>query len=779
MLGDYLDTFNPPQRAAVEFCDGPSLVIAGAGSGKTRVLTYKIAHLMEQGYQPWSILALTFTNKAAGEMKERIAKIVGTDYARMLWMGTFHSIFLRILRTEHDKIGFEPNFTIYDSADSKSLIKSIIKEMELDDKTYKAGAIQGVISNAKNQLVTAEQYVSNPANRQSDARQNMAALGTIFMRYCSRCRQSNAMDFDDILFNTNVLLRDFPEILYKYQQRFEYILVDEYQDTNYAQYLIIKRIAAMRENICVVGDDAQSIYGFRGANIQNILNFKIDYPEHKLIRLEQNYRSTKTIVEAANSVIDHNKDQIKKKVWSDKEQGDLITLLRATSDGEEGTLVANSIFGYKMSQQLNNKDFAILYRTNSQSRSLEEALRKQNIPYKIYGGLSFYDRKEVKDLLAYFRVVINPHDEQALLRIINYPARGIGKTTIERLMVVADERQKGVWDVISSDEEPMPSDFNSGTSGKLRNFATMIKSFQTLLNKQTAIELAKHICNEVGIIKVLKEDDTPEGVARVQNIEELLNAIMEFSDKQVDEVTGEQNEVTLNKFMEDVALLTDQDKKEDEDSDYVTLMTIHSAKGLEFPYVYVVGMEENLFPGIQSLSTREDLEEERRLFYVAMTRAETKLVLSYAESRYRWGNLTLSEPSRFIEEIDQSLIEKTRKASFRGTSSFNEGINFSNPFSRNFQEKREYQKREENKQYTPYINKSTNNTSLSQNSTSDFTAASPDDIQEGMRVYHQKFGQGNVIKVEGIGPNKKATVVFDECGTKQLMLKFAKLNILK
>jgi len=576
-----------------------------------------------------------------------------------------------------------------------------------------------------------------------------------------------------------VLLRDFPEILYKYQQRFEYILVDEYQDTNYAQYLIIRRIAAMRENICVVGDDAQSIYGFRGANIQNILNFKNDYPEQKLIRLEQNYRSTKTIVNAANSVIDHNKDQIKKKVWSDKEEGELITVLRATSDNEEGTLVANSIFGYKMSRQLNNKDFAILYRTNSQSRSIEEALRKQDIRYRIYGGLSFYDRKEVKDLLAYFRVVINPHDEQALLRIINYPARGIGKTTIERLMVVADERQKGIWDVISSETEPMPNDFNSGTVTKLRNFATMIRSFQTLLDKQNAIELAKHICNTVGIIKVLKEDDTPEGVARVQNIEELLNAIMEFSDKQVDEVTGEQNTVTLNKFMEDVALLTDQDKKDDEDDDYVTLMTIHSAKGLEFPYVYIVGLEENLFPGIQSLSTREDLEEERRLFYVALTRAETKLVLSHAESRYRWGNLTLSEPSRFIEEIDPSLIERTKKASFRGTSSFNEGVNFSNPFSKSFQTTREFQKKTMQSD-TPYINKGTQKTESSEKfNSSDFNPASPDEIVEGMIVLHQKFGQGRVEKVEGVGPNKKASVFFDECGTKQLMLKFAKLNILK
>ncbi len=771
-MADILQGLNSPQKEAVTTVEGPVMVIAGAGSGKTKALTHRIAYMIQEGITPFSIMALTFTNKAAKEMKDRIMKLVDPHAARNVWMGTFHSIFARILRIEAQHLGFTPDFTIYDTDDSKQLINAILKERELDTKAYPAKYILHRISMAKSALYTPEDYCNNFDIQQQDIRANKPLIGEIFKTYNNRLQRANAMDFDDILFYTNVLLRDFPEILYKYQQRFEYILVDEYQDTNYAQYLIIRRIAAMRENICVVGDDAQSIYGFRGANIQNILNFKNDYPEQRLIRLEQNYRSTKTIVNAANSVIDHNKDQIKKKVWSDKEEGELITVLRATSDNEEGTLVANSIFGYKMSRQLNNKDFAILYRTNSQSRSIEEALRKQDIRYRIYGGLSFYDRKEVKDLLAYFRVVINPHDEQALLRIINYPARGIGKTTIERLMVVADERQKGIWDVISSEEEPMPKDFNSGTVNKLRNFATMIKSFQTLLNKQNAIELAKHICNTVGIIKDLKEDDTPEGLARVQNIEELLNAIMEFSDKQVDEVTGEQNEVTLNKFMEDVALLTDQDKKEDEDDDYVTLMTIHSAKGLEFPYVYIVGLEENLFPGIQSLSTREDLEEERRLFYVALTRAETKLVLSHAESRYRWGNLTLSEPSRFIEEIDQSLIEKTRKASFRGTSSFNEGINFSNPFSKSFQEKRDYQKKTEQTNTPININTPKNNDS-------DFVAASPEDIKEGMRVLHQKFGQGTVMKVEGIGPNKKATVLFDECGTKQLMLKFAKLNILK
>ena len=782
-MADILNGLNNPQKEAVTTIEGPVMVIAGAGSGKTKALTHRIAYMIQEGINPFAIMALTFTNKAAKEMKERIMKLVDAHSARNVWMGTFHSIFARILRIEAQHLGFTPDFTIYDTDDSKQLINSILKERELDTKAYPAKYILHRISMAKSALYTAEDYCNNFDIQQQDIRANKPLIGEIFKSYNARLQRANAMDFDDILFYTNVLLRDFPEILYKYQQRFEYILVDEYQDTNYAQYLIIRRIAAMRENICVVGDDAQSIYGFRGANIQNILNFKTDYPGQKLIRLEQNYRSTKTIVNAANSVIDHNKDQIKKKVWSDNEEGDLITVLRATSDGEEGILVANSIFGYKMSQQLNNKDFAILYRTNSQSRSLEEALRKKNIPYKIYGGLSFYDRKEVKDLLAYFRVVINPHDEQALLRIINYPARGIGKTTIERLMVVADERNKGIWDVIANENEPMPQDFNSGTANKLRNFATMIKSFQTLLDKQNAIELAKHICNTVGIIKDLKEDDTPEGAARVDNIEELLNAIMEFSDKQVDEVTGEQNEVTLNKFMEDVALLSDQDKKDDENADYVTLMTIHSAKGLEFPYVYIVGLEENLFPGIQSLSTREELEEERRLFYVALTRAEKKLVLSYAESRYRWGNMTLSEPSRFIEEIDESLIERTKKASFRGTSSFNEGINFSNPFSRSFQEKKEFQKRttqSSSDATSKYASCATPiNINTSKNNDSDFVAAAPDDIAEGMRVLHQKFGQGTVAKVEGIGPNKKATVIFDECGSKQLMLKFAKLNILK
>lgn len=770
-MADILDKLNGPQLEAVTTIDGPVMVIAGAGSGKTRALTHRIAYMIQEGINPFSIMALTFTNKAAKEMKERIMQLVEPGAARNVWMGTFHSIFARILRIEAASLGYTSDFTIYDTDDSKTLINNILKDRELDTKAYPAKYILNRISMAKSALYSPEDYCDNAEIQEQDRRANKPLVGEIFKTYNARLKRANAMDFDDILFNTNVLLRDFPEILYKYQNHFQYILVDEYQDTNYAQYLIIRRIAAMRENICVVGDDAQSIYGFRGANIQNILNFKTDYPEQKLIRLEQNYRSTKTIVKAANSVIENNKDQIKKNVWSDNEEGELITLLRATSDNEEGTLVASSIFGYKMSRQLSFKDFVILYRTNAQSRSLEEALRKQDIPYRIYGGLSFYDRKEVKDLLAYFRVVINPLDEQALLRIINYPARGIGDTTKQKLQVIAEGRGCPIWDVLTSiGKEPI--DLNTGTARKLMDFTTLIQSFQTLVSKMSAFELAKHITDTIGLIKVLKEEDTAESIMRIQNIEELLNAIMEFSDKQVDEVTGEQISVSLPKFMEDVALLTDQDKKDDKDSDVVTLMTIHSAKGLEFPYVYIVGLEENLFPGIQTLSTREDLEEERRLFYVALTRAEKKLILSYAESRYRWGNMTLSEPSRFIEEIDQSLIEKTRKASFRGAT-IKEERNY-NPFNKS------------KSSWTSTINDSHSGTTATSPAQQrqpvthnvNMSTADASEIMAGQRVFHQKFGAGTVITVEGAGPNKKASVDFDESGNKMLMLKFAKLSII-
>ena len=764
---DLLNDLNEPQREAVTTIEGPVMVIAGAGSGKTRALTYRVAYMIQEGVDPFSIMALTFTNKAAREMKERIMQLVNASDARNVWMGTFHSIFARILRIEAEKIGFTSNFSIYDTDDSKALITQILKDLQLDTKVYPAKQVLSRISAAKSSLYSPEDYANDPEIQETDRKSNKPLIAQLFKLYNERLHRANAMDFDDILYFTNVLLRDNPDVLYKYQNHFKFILVDEYQDTNYAQYLIVKRIAALFENICVVGDDAQSIYAFRGANIQNILNFKNDYPDYRLIRLEQNYRSTQNIVNASNAVIAHNKDQIKKKVWSDKEKGELITLLHANSDTEEGTMVANSIFQYKMNRHLPNKSFAILYRTNAQSRSMEEALRKQNIPYKIYGGLSFYDRKEIKDLLAYFRVVINPEDEQALLRIINYPARGIGKTSIERMMVIANEHRTSIWKCMENNV--FPQDFNMGTVNRFRDFMVMIKSFQSLQEKMNAFELAKHITTTIGLIKVLKEDDSPEGVARVENVEELLNAIMEFSDRQVDETTGETARVDLVQFMEDVALLTDSEmKKDDPDEDYVSLMTIHSAKGLEFPYVYVVGMEENLFPGILSLSTREELEEERRLFYVAITRAMTKLTLSYAEMRYRYGNLTLSERSRFVDEIDASLIEQTQKASFRGTSSMG-----GRPFGR-FSEPQQHGFRKlEN---TPTTRPSqTSQPAVPQ----DFEPSNPDLLQEGMRVMHAKFGAGTVLSIDGAGANKKASVHFDTAGVKMLMLKFARLAIIK
>lgn len=739
------------------------MVIAGAGSGKTRALTYRIAYMISMGIDPFSIMALTFTNKAAREMKERIMKLVDPNEARNVWMGTFHSIFARILRIEAQRIGFTSNFTIYDTDDSKALINQILKDKELDTKAYPAKMVLSRISAAKSSLYSPEEYLEDAEIQETDMKSSKPLIGQIFKVYNERLHRSNAMDFDDILYYTNVLLRDNPDVLYKYQNHFRYILVDEYQDTNFAQYLIVKRIAALNENICVVGDDAQSIYAFRGANIQNILNFRNDYPDYKLIRLEQNYRSTQTIVNASNVIIAHNKDQIKKKVWSDKERGEPISILHATIDTEEGVLVAHSIFGYKMSRQLNNSDFAILYRTNAQSRSMEDALRKQNIPYKIYGGLSFYDRKEVKDLLAYFRVVINPEDEQALLRIINYPARGIGKTSIERIMAHADDCRSSIWQCLSNDN--LPRDFNMGTVNKVRDFVAMIKSFQSLQAKMNAFELAKHISNAIGLVKVLKEDDSPEGISRVENIEELLNAISEFSDRQVDENTGEAARVDLVKFMEDVALLTDNEmKRKDGDEDCVSLMTIHSAKGLEFPYVYVVGLEENLFPGTLSLNTRAELEEERRLFYVAVTRAMVKLTLSYAELRYRYGDLMRCEPSRFIDEIDISLIEHTKKVSFRGVT----------PRS-TMPEKPQHG-------FKPISTTSRSTpTHYPSNGTqpaSAFEASDPALLHEGMRVQHLNFGKGTVITIEGTGANKKACVAFDGVGTKQLMLRFARLKII-
>lgn len=765
-MENILEHLNEAQRKAVENITGPTMVIAGAGSGKTRVLTYRVAHLLNCGVDAFNILALTFTNKAAREMKDRIIKLVKDNDARNVWMGTFHSIFARILRIEGHRLGYTSNFTIYDTDDSKSLIRSIIKELELDIKIYTPGYVLHRISSAKTSLISAEEYFNNPELMNADRMAGKGETGKIFLQYANRCKKANAMDFDDLLYYTNVILRDFPDALLKYQKKFKYILVDEYQDTNYAQYLIIKKLAAREENICVVGDDAQSIYAFRGANIQNILNLKRDYPDLKTFKLEQNYRSTKNIVNAANSIISNNQNQITKEIWTENDEGNKIKLLKANTDNEEGALVANSIFEAKMNHQLKNESFAILYRTNAQSRSFEESLRRLNIAYRIYGGLSFYKRKEIKDLLAYYRLVINLNDEEALMRTINYPARGIGKTTMEKIVVVANKLNISQWEVIEKINTYVP-EIASGTRQKLGNFVTMIKSFAVGLKTKNAFDLAKHIASSTGILKELYEDKSPEGMSRFENIEELLNAIKEFSEKESNDVVLIDNEQdnnsirTLDEFMQDIALLTDADTKDKDNTDTVSLMTIHAAKGLEFPYVYIVGLEENLFPSIQSLGAREDLEEERRLFYVAITRAEKQSTISYANSRYRWGNLTITEPSRFIDEIDEKYIDIPQKPSFdKGTFVFDKKVE-STPFA---------------KQTFNTINKK-NLKKVNQAATPADNALSLD-LQAGMKVKHERFGEGKVINIEGSGSNKKATVFFQNVGQKNLLLRFAKLDII-
>ncbi len=767
-----LQDLNEAQKCAVEAVNGPVLVIAGAGSGKTRVLTYRVAHLLQNGVDPFNIMALTFTNKAAREMRERIKSLVNDNQAREVWMGTFHSIFARILRVEGYRIGYPANYTIYDTDDSKSLIRSIVKDLELDQKLYAANIVLNRISSAKSSLISAIDYNQNPELIAQDKQSARSQLGIIYNTYQSRLFRASAMDFDDLLFNMNVLLRDFPEVLFKYQKKFKYILVDEFQDTNFAQYLITKKLSADNENICVVGDDAQSIYAFRGANIENILNLKNDYPALKVFKLEQNYRSTQNIVNAANSIIEKNKKQLKKEVWTSNSSGEKINLLKASSDSEEGIMVADAIFKAKMNHHIKNCDVAILYRTNAQSRSMEEALRKQNIPYRIYGGLSFYQRKEIKDLLAYYRLTINHRDEEALNRIINYPTRGIGKTTMERLQVKAGEMNLNVWEVIGDANLCQQAGLHSGAINKIGNFVTMIKSFATKIESISAYELGKHIAGSTGILKELHEDRTPEGLSRYQNIEELLNAIKEFSEKQIETVAAENQGdvgdlITLDMFMQDVALLTDADTNDDNNTDKVQMMTIHAAKGLEFPYVFIVGMEENLFPGMQSLNNRSDLEEERRLFYVAVTRAEKQLTLSYAESRYRWGNLTFCEASRFIDDIDEQYLvhpvthaRSSHRPQMINGSTSSMGI------------KKQYDPR-------PKVHKPTLKPNLQkQQPTGPQAEPSPvEDIISGCTVQHQRFGTGVVLAVEGIGPNKKATVEFRGAGKKQLLLKFAKLTI--
>jgi DNA helicase-2/ATP-dependent DNA helicase PcrA len=786
----YLDDLNEAQRKAVECTDGPMMIIAGAGSGKTRVLTYRIAYLMEKGVDPFRILALTFTNKAAREMKDRIGTIVGPE-AGNLWMGTFHSVFARILRVEAGKIGYPSNFTIYDTDDSKSLNTDIIKGQGLDDKTYKPSTVLARISSAKNSLVSADEY-NNDTQAQSDDRSyGRPMMGQLYSIYVNRCRKANAMDFDDLLFNTYLLLKNFPDVLHKYQHKFNHVLVDEFQDTNFAQYAIIKKFGAAHENVCVVGDDAQSIYAFRGANIQNILSFEKDYPDLKTFRLEQNYRSTKIIVNAANGVIANNRHQLKKEVWTHNDDGDKIRLIKAHSDNEEGYSVAHAIFQDKMNCRWLNKDFAILYRTNAQSRSFEEALRKLNIPYRIYGGLSFYKRKEIKDLLAYFHLTLNPRDDEALKRIINYPARGIGKTTLEKLVVVADSLGKSIWEIIES-PDATAHELGGAVRTKLNEFLTRIKSYAVMARTHNAYETASHIATSSGILKELYDDKTPEGLSRYENIQELLNGIKEFCEKAeeklkstelkpdgtglVDENTGEVFELpssSLQSFMQDVALLTDADD-EDEDNDKVSLMTIHASKGLEFKEVFVVGLEENLFPSQLSLQSRTDLEEERRLFYVAITRAEKKLSLSFALSRYRWGNLVYSEPSRFLEEVNPQYLEAALPQVPSGGSMIPE-------------EEREHlysYRTKPARQKSPSASVTKNFRPLKADERSvqteaNFEADDANTIQPGMEVEHQKFGLGKVLNLEGAFPNAKATIFFHGFGQKQILLKFAKLKIRK
>jgi len=770
---DYLKGLNKAQQEAVLTTEGPALVIAGAGSGKTRVLTYRIAHLLKQGARPSTILALTFTNKAAREMKERIAAVVGENTARYLWMGTFHSIFARMLRTEHETLGYPSNFTIYDSADSKSLIKSIIKNFQLDDKIYKPGVVASRISMAKNNLITPNVYSEHSEIRLADRNMRMPAIHEIYREYTKRCRLSGAMDFDDLLLKTNLLFRDHPEILARYQDRFDYVLVDEYQDTNYAQYLIVKKLAARHKNICVVGDDAQSIYSFRGARIENILNFRNDYPEHKIFKLEQNYRSTQTIVNAANSIIAKNKKQIPKKVFSELEKGKEIKVISALTDNEEGFLVAQEIAQTQLRDHYKNLDYAILYRTNAQSRIFEEALRKRNIPYKIYGGLSFYQRKEIKDLLAYFRIIINPADNEALKRIINFPARGIGNTTLAKLDTAASNEETTIWRIITGLTERNPANLNKGTVTKLLNFSRLIQKFTAFSLENEAYDTAKLIAEETGILKDLYNDKSPEGLSRYENIQELLNGIQEFSINAKEEGRPDR----LENYLEDVALLTDQDNEKDEDRDKVTLMTVHSAKGLEFKNVFVVGLEENLFPSAQSgeKNTPEALEEERRLFYVALTRAKENAWLSFATQRYRWGKLDFCTPSRFLEDLDEQFIDNTDWKIENATTAKSNDLPFGSP-SRQFT-RRQPVSPLKNQNSQNIFGKKLVKLKESEKQQNSFSGDSPDKIQPGMVVEHQRFGEGKVLKIEGVAPNLKAIVFFQNAGQKNLLLKFAKLKI--
>lgn len=768
-----LEGLNEAQRAPVLQKEGAMMVIAGAGSGKTRVLTMRIAHLMQQGVDAFNILSLTFTNKAAREMKSRIGTIVGNSEAKNLWMGTFHSVFAKILRIEGHHLGFPPNFTIYDSQDSQRLISAIIKEMGLDKDVYKYKQVHSRISSFKNSLITVKAYFQNPELMEADAMAKKPRLGEIYKEYVDRCFKAGAMDFDDLLLRTNELLARFPEVLAKYQKRFQYILVDEYQDTNHSQYLIVKALADRYQNICVVGDDSQSIYAFRGANINNILNFQRDYEDVQVYRLEQNYRSTKNIVEAANSVIEHNQTKLDKVVWTANDPGPKIVVHRSLTDGEEGRYVASNIFETKMNQQLKHSDFAILYRTNAQSRAMEDALRKREIPYRIFGGLSFYQRKEIKDVLAYLRILINPNDEEALKRVINYPARGIGATTLDRLTIASKQYNRSIFEVMENIQH-LDININNSTKNKLYNFVNMIHSFKIMSENQDAFAVAETVARKTGLLQELKKDGTPEGIARIENIEELLNGMRDFVEgqKEIADATG-----SLTEFLEDVALATDMDKEVD-DVDRVSLMTIHLAKGLEFPYVYIVGMEEDLFPSGMSMNTRSELEEERRLFYVALTRAEKQAYLTYTESRYRWGKLIDAEPSRFIEEIDEQYLDiQTPMDTYRYKPMIDSDI-FGEP------DKSKLRLKKPVSGTPPTMGKPSEEQLRKLRKLRPQAAAAPQTdelngkLQKGMHVEHSRFGRGQVLNLEGVGQDQKAEIQFQTGGIKKLLLRFAKLKIL-
>lgn len=783
-MPDYIEELNEGQRNAVLYNDGPSLVIAGAGSGKTRVLTYKIAYLLENGYQPWNILALTFTNKAAREMKERIARQVGPERARHLWMGTFHSMFLRILHVEAGHIGFTSQFTIYDTADSKSLIRSIIKEMGLDEKVYKPGMVQARISNAKNHLVSPAGYANNKEAYEGDRAAKVPALRDIYQRYWERCRQADAMDFDDLLFYTFLLFRDHPEVLARYQDQFRYILVDEYQDTNFAQHSIVLQLAKNHQHVCVVGDDAQSIYSFRGADIDNILYFTKVYPDTKVFKLEQNYRSTQTIVRAANSLIEKNQWQIRKEVFSEKEKGEAIGVYQAYSDVEEGDIVVNKIAELRREKRYAYSDFAILYRTNAQSRIFEEAMRKRSMPYRIYGGLSFYQRKEIKDVIAYFRLIVNPNDEEAFKRIINYPARGIGDTTVGKIIAAATGHNVSLWTVLC---EPLAYglNFNKGTVGKLQAFRELISAFITDAAEKNAYEIGADIIRQSGIINDVCQDNSPENLSRKENIEELVNGMSDFCAQRQEE--GNPN-VLLGDFLSEVSLLTDQDSDKDGDDEKITLMTVHSAKGLEFKNVFVVGMEENLFPSGMVSDSPRALEEERRLFYVAITRAEEHCFLSYAKTRFRYGKMEFGSPSRFLKDIDVRFLRLPQDAGmFRRVEE--EAAVFRRENARGFAPDREdapyggkerVSVRPKQQIIAPTVPRNLKRVAPSANtaSTSPSAGGSANRVQQGQLIEHERFGLGEVLKVEGEGDNAKATIRFKNAGDKQLLLRFARFKVL-